>query len=99
MNKQELVTRLARESGLRREEVLTVLNGALDLISTELAQGGRVELRGFGIFTVEERKGRPARNPRTGDGVWLPDRKVAAFKVAERLKSLIDNPSTQRQGG
>lgn len=99
MNKQQLVTRLARESGLRREEVLTVLNGALDLMSAELAESGRVELRGFGIFTVEERKGRPARNPRTGESVWLPDRKVAAFKAAERLKSRIDNPSTQRQGG
>ena len=64
MNKLDLVSRLARESGIRREEVQTVLNGALELIMEELSTGGRVELRGFGIFTAEERKARPARNPR-----------------------------------
>ena len=49
MNKLDLVSRLARESGIRREEVQTVLNGALELIMEELSTGGRVELRGFGV--------------------------------------------------
>ncbi len=68
-----------------------VLEGVLEEIRETLAAGGRVELRGFGVFQLATRKARPARNPRSGEEVWLPERQVAVFKAAEKMKRQIDN--------
>lgn len=91
LNREELLRRLTRSTGLRREEVSVVLEGLLEEIGTTLVAGGRVELRGFGVFQLATRKARPARNPRSGEAVWLPERRVAVFKAAEKLKRDIDN--------
>ena len=90
MNRDTLVARLMERSGLSRPEARGVLAEIFDSIGEELEQGGRVELRGFGTFKVEERKARPARNPRTGETVWLEDRLVPVFRPASNLKQRIE---------
>ncbi len=89
MNRETLVEGIVHRSGLNREEVRGVLEHFLELVSEELEAGGRVELRGFGTFSTRRRAARPARNPRSGEAVWLEERLVAAFRPAARLKERI----------
>lgn len=89
MNREALVEAVTAGSGLSRDEVKVVLEQVLETVSAELCQGGRVELRGFGVFSTQQRQPRPARNPRSGETVWLEERRVAVFKPAQRLKERI----------
>jgi nucleoid DNA-binding protein len=91
MNREALVEAVTAASGLSREEVKVVLEHFLSTISDELCKGGRVELRGFGVFSIQERRPRPARNPRSGETVWLEERRVASFKPAQKLKQRIQD--------
>ncbi len=91
MNREALVEAVSAASGLSREEVKVVLEQTLKAVSDELCKGGRVELRGFGVFGTQERRPRPARNPRSGETVWLENRRVAVFKPAQRLKQRIQD--------
>ncbi len=90
MNRDTLVTHLMDQLGLSRPEARGVVRELFSAMSEELERGGRVELRGFGTFKVEERKARPARNPRTGETVWLEDRLVPVFRPASELKQRIE---------
>jgi integration host factor subunit beta len=89
MNRESLIESVCKNSGLSKDEVKAALELMLDGISNELINGGRVELRGFGVFSTEIRKPRPARNPRSGETVWLEERRVATFKPARKLKSRV----------
>jgi nucleoid DNA-binding protein len=58
-------------------------------VSRALANGHHIEIRGFGTFKVKDRKSRLARNPRTGEAVPVPPRKVPVFKVSKELKDMV----------
>jgi integration host factor subunit beta len=89
MNRESLIESVCQQSGMTKEEVRTVMELMLENISNELEHDGRIELRGFGVFGCEIRKPRPARNPRSGETVWLEERRVATFKPARKLKTRV----------
>ncbi len=86
MTKKDIITRISAETGLKQVDVKEVVQRTFDIIVESLSQGKKVELRNFGILKVKTRKGRMGRNPRTGDGVVIPDKKVVSFKPGMRMK-------------
>ncbi|MCE2841923.1 MAG: integration host factor subunit beta [Novosphingobium sp.] len=91
MIRSELLQALARDNpGLRAEEVERVVDTFFEEIETRLAQGGRVELRGFGAFSTREREPRQGRNPRTGASVSVPGKKVPYFKPGKEMRARLN---------
>jgi DNA-binding protein HU-beta len=90
MNRKALVDAVAEKSGLSKKDAESFLSSFVDVVTGELKSGGQVNLVGFGSFRVTERKSREARNPRTGETVRVPARKVPAFKAGKELKSALD---------
>jgi integration host factor subunit beta len=91
MIRSELLQALARENpDLRADEVEQVLDTFFDEIGKRLADGGRVELRGFGAFSTRERGARKGRNPRTGEAVEVPEKKVPYFKPGKDMRRVVN---------
>ncbi|MBF0215972.1 MAG: integration host factor subunit beta [Candidatus Omnitrophica bacterium] len=86
MTKKDIVLRIAEETGLKQIDVKEVVQRTFDIIVETLSAGKKVELRNFGIFKVKTRKGRLGRNPRTGDNVNIPNKKVVSFKAGMKMK-------------
>ena len=89
MTKAELVEKIAEKTGLTRTDVAVIVDGFLDAIKQAMKEGNNIEIRGFGTFKIKPRKARKARNPRTGEEVPVPDRKVPVFKPSNEFKELI----------
>ncbi|MCI0330269.1 MAG: integration host factor subunit beta [candidate division Zixibacteria bacterium] len=89
MTKADLVERVAEKTGLTRTDVMVVVENFLEQIKKSLEEGQNIEIRGFGTFKVKARKARKARNPRTGEEVPVPDRKVPVFKPSNEFKAVI----------
>ena len=89
MNKTELINAVAEKGGLSRKDTERVLNAALETITTTLAEGGRVQLSGFGIFEVKEREARVGRNPRTKEAIEIPASKAPVFKASSAMKGAV----------
>lgn len=91
MIKSELIEKLAAENtDLTHAEVERVVNVVLGQMTQALAEGGRVELRGFGAFSVRSRPARTARNPRTGEAVEVPAKAVPFFKSGKELRERLN---------
>ncbi|UPT62284.1 MAG: integration host factor subunit beta [Hyphomonadaceae bacterium JAD_PAG50586_4] len=91
MLRSELVAKLQEEMApLKAAEIEHAVDVVLDEISTALAQDGRVELRGFGAFSVRKRDARTGRNPRTGDAVIVAAKKVPFFKPGKELRLKVN---------
>ena len=91
MIKSELIDRLAAENPhLTQKDVERIVNVILDEMTDALAEGGRVELRGFGAFSVRSRPARQGRNPRTGDAVRVPAKSVPFFKSGKELRERLN---------
>jgi len=91
MIRSELVSAIARENpGLRVEEVEKIVSTFFDEIGQKLASGGRVELRGFGAFSTRARDPRKGRNPRTGDTVSVPGKRVPYFKPGKEMRARLN---------
>src|SRR5437879_1967841 len=100
MTKGELIAHIAHQyPHYTPQAVEMMLNTLLEQVATTLAQGERIELRGFGSFTVRERAARTGRNPRTGAAVAVAARRVPVFKAAKELRQRIEDPSEARTGG
>jgi len=90
MIRSELVSAIARENPeLRTEEVEKIVSTFFDEIGQKLASGGRVELRGFGAFSTRARDPRKGRNPRTGDSVEVPGKRVPYFKPGKEMREQV----------
>ncbi len=89
MTKKDIVLRVASETGLKQLDVKKVIQHSLDAIVDSLSKGATVELRNFGIFKVKSRKGRTGRNPRTGEKVPVPPKRVVTFKPGLVMKKDI----------
>ncbi|MEP5937776.1 MAG: integration host factor subunit beta [Erythrobacter sp.] len=76
---------------LRSEEIEQVVDIFFDEIAERLAEGGRVELRGFGAFSTREREARRGRNPRTGDAVDVPAKRVPYFKAGKDMRRRLND--------
>jgi len=87
MIRSELLAALAQDNPeLRTEEVEQIVDIFFEEISQRLAEGGRVELRGFGAFSTREREDRKGRNPRTGEAVDVPAKRVPYFKPGKEMR-------------
>ncbi len=91
MIKSELVQKIAeKNSHLSHREVERLVSAIFDEITNALSAGGRVELRGFGAFSVKSRPERVGRNPRTGQKVEISEKNVPYFKTGKLLKELLN---------
>ena|SRR5258708_39230134 len=90
MTKADLVERVAREADMTKKDAEQLVEIIFDSITETLNKGEKIELRGFGSFRVRERNSRKGRNPKTGDSVSIPAKRVAYFKPGKELKELIN---------
>lgn len=91
MIKSELVSRIADQNPhLYQRDVETVVNAILDTIAGALADGNRVELRGFGAFSVKRRDARAGRNPRTGESVSVDEKVIPVFKTGKDMRKRLN---------
>ncbi|QWC56712.1 integration host factor subunit beta [Erythrobacter sp. 3-20A1M] len=91
MIRSELLQALGKENPeLRPEEIEQVVEIFFDEIAGRLAEGGRVELRGFGAFSTRERDARTGRNPRTGEAVEVPAKRVPYFKAGKEMREALN---------
>jgi integration host factor subunit beta len=91
MTKSELVARLANQHpDLRADDLEKLVNTVFEEITSTLVEGGRVELRGFGAFSVRARAARKGRNPRTGAAVNVPGKRVPFFKCGKELRVRVN---------
>lgn len=97
MTKAELVEDVARAAELTKKDAERLVEIVFESIIETLNHGEKIELRGFGSFRVRERGARRGRNPKTGDPVSIPAKRVPYFKPGKELKELIndDNPASQ----
>jgi DNA-binding protein HU-beta/integration host factor subunit alpha len=90
MTKRDLVIRISNDTGMIQQDVQTVVQRALDILSEVLAQGQTVELRNFGVFEVKLRKSRVGRNPNVpSHEVRIPPRAVVKFKAGKELREEV----------
>ena len=91
MTKSELIQRLAqRNPHLFQRDVERIVSTVFDEITEALARGDRVELRGFGAFSVKQRGARVGRNPRTGAAVEVEEKSVPFFKTGKELRDRLN---------
>lgn len=92
LTKSELIDRLAAECGsLNAREAEIAVNTVLQTIVQALSEGCRVEIRGFGSFSLNKRGARIGRNPRTGEAVQVEEKYVPKFKAGTELRTAVDN--------
>jgi len=89
MTKRELVISVAMQLGMTQSDVAKIIESAFDAIAQALARGDRWELRDFGVFEVKTRASRIGRNPRTGEQVPVPERKVVNYRPGKKMKQII----------
>ena len=94
MTKAELVEKVANKINLTKKETEVIVGIIFQSIADSLSQGDKVELRGFGSFRIRERNARTGRNPRSGERVDVPAKKVPFFTAGKDLKAMVD-----REGG
>ena len=91
MIKSELIARLVEANPhLYQRDVERIVNSIFEEITNTLAEGNRVELRGFGAFSVKHRPARVGRNPRTGETVNVPEKHVPYFKTGKDLRERLN---------
>jgi integration host factor subunit beta len=93
MTKSELIQRIAElNPHLYQRDVERIVSTIFDEIADALARGDRVELRGFGAFSVKERGARIGRNPRTGAAVQVSEKSIPFFKTGKQLRERLNEP-------
>ena len=90
MTKQNIVDLVSDATGLTKVETEAVMNGVMTTIIESLAENNRVELRGFGTFGVKHRMPKKARNPGTGEPIYLPERFVPTFKPSKMMRLRVN---------
>ena len=94
MTKSELIARLAESNPhLYQRDVERIVTTIFDEIAAALARGDRVELRGFGAFSVKKRDARQGRNPRTGETVAVEGKAIPFFKTGKQLRERLNTES------
>ncbi|HOB27668.1 MAG TPA: HU family DNA-binding protein [Bacteroidales bacterium] len=89
MNKEELISAMAKESGLTKAEARKALDAFMSSVKKTVAKNDKVTLVGFGSFEVVQRKAREGRDPRTGKPIKIPAKKVVKFKAGSTLSSAV----------
>ena len=89
MTKKDIILKITDMTGIKQVDVKKIVQKTFDVIVESLIRNEKVELRNFGVFKIKERKARFGRNPRTGDSVPVPPRKVVVFKPGLEMKQKI----------
>lgn len=89
MTKNDLVAKIAKDSGITKAQAAKAANAMIAAIEKALKSGQKVTFVGFGTFKVAERKARNGRNPKTGEIIKIPKKKVPKFVPGKRLRELI----------
>jgi nucleoid DNA-binding protein len=89
VTKKEIVKKISEDIGLTQLKTKDIVQRTLDAIIQTLVSEGRIELRNFGVFEVKRRAPRKARNPRTGDKVYVPAKNVVTFKPGKEMEELV----------
>ena len=95
MTKQDIINDVSTSTGLTKLETEIIMNGVMSTIINSLANNERVELRGFGTFGIKHRMPKKARNPGTGEPVYLPERYVPTFKPSKLMRSKVNKLSNK----
>ncbi|HUI30050.1 MAG TPA: HU family DNA-binding protein [Candidatus Acidoferrales bacterium] len=90
VTKADIVEEIALQTGLTKIETMAVVEGFLASVRNSLAEGKTIEIRGFGSFKIRKRKGRMARNPKTGQAYPVKEQFVPYFKVSKEFKAFVD---------
>jgi integration host factor subunit beta len=91
MNRSELVDTLKEKASLNRKNAEALVHLFFNSISTTLSQDGRVEIRGFGSFSVKQYPSYEGRNPKSGEKISVAPKKLPFFRVGKALRSLVDD--------
>ena len=92
MTKGDLIDIIAEGTGLTKVETAAVVDGMIATLSYALKKGNSIDIRSFGRFKVVHRKQRKARNPKTGEEVIVPARKMPVFRCSKDLRDYINEP-------
>lgn len=102
MTKKEIVKTISEELGLTQLKTKEIVQKTFDAIVDTLVDERRIELRNFGVFEVKQRAARKARNPRTGEKVFVPEKYVVTFKpgkeMEERVRQMIEAKKNREAG-
>ncbi|MCK5273297.1 MAG: HU family DNA-binding protein [Alphaproteobacteria bacterium] len=91
MNKNDLISSVAADSGLSKADATKAVDAVFDSIEKSLKSGNEVRLVGFGTFSVADRKASTGRNPRTGESIQIPASKQPKFKAGKGLKEAVNS--------
>lgn len=98
MIKSELIQVIAsKQSNLSKEDVEATVNCILNSMNEELGRGGRIEIRGFGTFSVRQRNAKMGRNPRTGETVSIPRKNSVHFKPGTELRERVNLAASEHR--
>jgi integration host factor subunit beta len=98
MTKADLIDEVSRLAELTRKDSEVIVETIFDSIVRSLRVGDKIEIRGFGSFRTRQRKPRVGRNPKTGDRVEVPAKKIPFFKPSKELKDLVNTGAAQQPG-
>ncbi len=89
MNKRDLIARIAEDTGVTKNSAGAAVDSLLDTITNALKKGDAITFVGFGTFKTTQRRARIAKNPRTGDAIKIPKRRVVRFIAGKALRSAV----------
>jgi nucleoid DNA-binding protein len=89
MTKKDIILKVSDETSLKQTDVKKIVQKTFDYMVEALVRGEKIELRNFGVFKIKQRKSRTGRNPRTGQVVPVPPRKVVIFKPGLEMKQKV----------
>lgn len=89
MNKSELISEVAKIAGVSKTDAGKVIDATLQAVTSELKNGGKVQLVGFGTFQTRSRKATSGRNPQTGAAISIPESTLPVFKAGKVLKDSV----------
>jgi integration host factor subunit beta len=95
LTKADLIEEVLNITELPRKESETIVETIFDSIIGALQKGEKIEIRGFGSFRTRHRRGRVGRNPKTGEKVEVPAKKIPFFKPSKELKDFVNNSEAQ----
>jgi integration host factor subunit beta len=99
LTKADLIEEVLRITELPRKESESIVETIFDSIIESLQKGDKIEIRGFGSFRTRERRGRTGRNPKTGEKVEVPPKKIPFFKPSKELKDFVNSADSQAPAG
>jgi integration host factor subunit beta len=99
LTKADLIEEVLRVTELPRKESESIVETIFDSIIESLQKGDKIEIRGFGSFRTRERRGRTGRNPKTGEKVEVPPKKIPFFKPSKELKDFVNSANSQASAG